>query len=151
MEFRILGSTEVWIGGRQLALTAAKQRALLATILLDAGRPVPVSRLMDAIWGDDQPASAGAVIQTYVSSLRRLLHRAGAPEVIVTHPSGYLIRVAPEQLDLCRFEALVEAGRAAADDGRDHEAAEALRAALAQWRGPALEGHDTPLMRGEAL
>lgn len=151
MEFRILGSTEVWIGGRQLALTAAKQRALLATILLDAGRPVPVSRLMDAIWGDDQPASAGAVIQTYVSSLRRLLHRAGAPEVIVTHPSGYLIRVAPEQLDLCRFEALVEAGRAAADDGRDHEAAEALRAALAQWRGPALDGHDTPLMRGEAL
>jgi len=88
VEFRILGPTEVWIGDRQLALTAAKQRALLATILLDAGRPVPVSRLMDAIWGDDQPASAGAVIQTYVSSLRRLLHRAGAPETIVTHQIG---------------------------------------------------------------
>jgi DNA-binding SARP family transcriptional activator/tetratricopeptide (TPR) repeat protein len=151
VEFRILGPTEVWIGDRQLALTAAKQRALLATILLDAGRPVPVSRLMDAIWGDDQPASAGAVIQTYVSSLRRLLHRAGAPETIVTHPSGYLIRVGPEQLDLLRFEGLVADGRAAADNGRDHEAAEALRAALAQWRGPALDGHDTPLMRGEAL
>ena len=100
MEFRVLGSLEVEEEGRVLKLGGAKQRALLALLLLYANEAVSRERLIDELWGSTPPETAPAAIQVYVSQLRKLLGR----EVIVTQPPGYLIRVREGTLDLERFE-----------------------------------------------
>src|SRR5512142_1701498 len=146
MEFRVLGALEVWHDGAQVAVTAQKQRAVLVTALLEANRVVSVARLVDAVWGEEPPATAAALILTYVSGLRRVL---GA-DVLLTRPPGYLASVDPDRLDLLRFESHAEQGRQLAAAG-DHEAAlSAFHSALAQWRGPALDGLDTPVLRAAA-
>src|SRR3954449_1089247 len=100
MEFRVLGPLEASDQGRPLRLGPRKQRALLARLLLDAGRTVSVERLVDDLWGEDVPESAVKMIHIYVSHLRKTL-----PEgTLVTRPPGYAIDVNPEALDLARFE-----------------------------------------------
>jgi predicted ATPase/DNA-binding SARP family transcriptional activator len=120
-------------------LNAPKQRALLAVLLLayrdDA---VPAGRLVDELWGEDPPVTAGKALQVHLSRLRSAL---GPEQPIVTRPSGYAIAVEPEQLDLARFEALSALARAAGDA---REAAGHWREALALFRGPPLA--DVPLL-----
>ena len=139
MEFLILGPLEARVGERTLPLGGPKQRSLLALLLLHRNEAVSTDRLTDGLWGEQPPATAGKVVQVYVSRLRRLLGPAqeGGGR-LVTRPPGYLLRLDPDELDLDRFEALVErAGRAMAT-GDAAAAAEALRRGLALWRGPAL-------------
>jgi DNA-binding SARP family transcriptional activator len=150
VEFRILGPLEVRQAGQLVPVTATKQRALLAIGLAQANRVVSVSRLIDAIWGDAPPASASGLIHTYVSALRRMLQACGGGDVIATRPPGYLVQVRPDQLDLLQFEDFLAEGRAAAAAGGHTAAATAMRAALACWRGPALDGVDSPVVRAEA-
>jgi DNA-binding SARP family transcriptional activator len=142
LAFGVLGPLEVTRGTEPLTPSAARQRALLALLLLNANNVVSVDRLIDELWGDDAPATATSALQVHVSQLRRVLEpkrtRGDAYEVVVTRAPGYLIRIAPEQLDLHRFERLVAEGAQALVDGRAPEAAEALRGALALCRGPAL-------------
>jgi DNA-binding SARP family transcriptional activator len=134
VEFRILGPLEVRVGGREVALGGPRQRALLAILLTRANEVVSSDRLIDELWGEEPPSSATNVLQTYVYRLRK----AVGQDVLETRPPGYVVRVEPGQLDLHRFEALVEqAGRDLAAGGAAG-AAEALREALALWRGPAL-------------
>jgi len=144
MEFRILGSVEVWDGAQQLDLRGSKPRALLAVLLLHANQVVSTDHLVDELWGEVPPPTARNLIQVFVSRLRRALHRGrdrSAPaQMLVTRPSGYLLRVGPGELDLDRFEALTADARRAATDGNLEGAAERWRAALALWRGPALAG-----------
>ncbi|MDQ7905786.1 BTAD domain-containing putative transcriptional regulator [Phytohabitans sp. ZYX-F-186] len=149
MEFRLLGAPEVWVDGRQVELTAGKPMALLAAGLLRANRVVSTSVLVDAVWGDAPPATAAALVQTYVSNLRRALLPGGRP-VILTRPPGYLFDVGHDDLDVSRFESLAAAGRAAAAAGEDREAVRTLGQALAIWRGPALDGLRTPVLRQAA-
>ncbi|MGN9909250.1 AfsR/SARP family transcriptional regulator [Phytohabitans sp. LJ34] len=149
MEFRLLGAPEVWLDGRRLELTAGKPVALLAAGLLRANRIVSTASLVDAIWGDAPPATAAALVQTYVSNLRRTLHTGGR-QVIVTRPPGYLFDVVPDAVDVARFEALAADGRAAAAEGRYGPAAETLRSALDIWRGPALDGLNSAILRQAA-
>jgi DNA-binding SARP family transcriptional activator/class 3 adenylate cyclase len=130
LEFRILGPLEVLKDGRALALGGQKQRALLALLLLDAGRVVSVDRIVDALWGERPPRTAPTSLQNFVSHLRKAL---GA-DVLVTRPPGYLLRIEPEQLDLGRFETLVDAAKRSAGKER----AAKLRQALTLWRGPPL-------------
>jgi len=130
MEFRILGPLEVGDEGSPIVLPAAKQRALLAILLLHANEPVSGDRLIEELWGGQPPASARKVLQTYVSKLRRVL---GA-EAVETGPAGYALHVEPAQLDLHRFGCLVAEAR----EARPPVAAEKLRAALSLWRGPPL-------------
>src|ERR1700749_2186164 len=113
MDFAILGPLRVMAGGAPVELKAAKQRALLATLLL-AHRDgvVPKERLIDALWGEHPPPTANKALQVYVSQLRRAL---GPERPIVTHPNGYSLRLEPGQLDLERFEALVARARATAE------------------------------------
>jgi DNA-binding SARP family transcriptional activator len=120
LEFRILGPVEVWDDGRQLQLGGPKQRAVLALLLLDAGRVVSTDRLIDLLWGEQPPPTAATSLQNFVSQLRKLL---GA-DVLVTKPPGYRLEIEPEQLDLERYRRLVQAAK--------------FREALALWRGPAL-------------
>jgi len=132
MEFRILGPLQVVEQGRPLALGAPKQRALLAFLLLTPNRPVSVDRLIDALWGEQLPAQAANALQYHVSQLRKLL---GGDEVVVTREPGYLIRVAPDELDLLRFERLVEE----ADGAVPTVAVRLLTEALGLWSGEPLQ------------
>jgi YVTN family beta-propeller protein len=142
MEFRILGPLEVCSEGRELSLGGAKQRALLAVLLLHANEVVSVDRLVDELWGDRPPATASKVVQVYVSQLRKALRgRRGRDEeerVLVTRPPGYMLRVEPGQLDVDRFEELVDQARQELAAGSARRAAHMLLEALALWRGPAL-------------
>src|SRR5688500_10107368 len=92
LTFGILGPVEVRSGDRAVALTSVKQQALLGAVLLHANAVVPTARLVDAIWGERPPSTAGGLVQTYVSSLRRMIGRPGSA-CIVTRPPGYLIDV----------------------------------------------------------
>ena len=100
-------------------------------MLLHANEVISTDRLIDEVWGPTPPKTAGASLQNYVSRLRKAI---GA-ELIVSQPAGYVLRVDPEQFDLTRFERLTAEARGAEPRAR----AEKLRAALALWRGPALE------------
>ncbi|WP_306216038.1 AfsR/SARP family transcriptional regulator, partial [Actinoplanes sp. RD1] len=149
MEFRLLGPVGVASGGGPRQVGGTKVRTLLAALLLEPGRVVPADRLVDILWDDDPPATARALIQTYVSALRRALGD-DPPAIVITRAPGYLIRVEAGQLDRDRFEQLVQQGRAAAGAGRHREAAEALRAADAVWHGPALGGVRSRVLAAEA-
>jgi DNA-binding SARP family transcriptional activator len=129
-EFRILGALEVSDETGALLLGGQKQRAVLALLLLDAGRVVSLDRLVDALWGERPPRTAVTSLQNFVSQLRKML----GPEILETKPPGYRVNVRPGELDLDRFRALVEHSRRA----EPHEKAEKLREALALWRGPPL-------------
>ncbi len=130
MEFRILGSLEVRENGHTVPLGGAKQRALLASLLLRANEVVSRDRLVDELWGASPPATAATALQVYVSQLRKALGR----ELILTQPPGYLVRVGDGELDLHRFEWLVTTARAE----EPAEAARLVRQALALWRGAPL-------------
>lgn len=141
---RLLGPVEVDRDGAPVDLGGPQQRAVLAHLALDVGRVVPVERLVDRLWGEDPPRTPLGTLQSYVSRLRRALEpdrRAGAsPQVLVSEAPGYVLRVAPEQVDVHRFRALVDEARRHGAAG-DHAAALAtLDAALSLWRGPALAG-----------
>ena len=134
VEFRLLGPVEVRLDGRTLSLGGPKPRALLVILLLEANKPVSRDRLIDGLWGERAPPTAQRSLDTYISRLRSLL----GPDRIVRRPPGYLVRVEDGELDLDRFDALLEQARAAILSGDSVSAAEVLNAALALWRGPAL-------------
>ena len=137
MEFRLLGGLEVLDGGRKLTLGSPQQRTLLVTLLLNAGRTVPVLDLVDAIWPERPPASASHAIEVYVSRLRKVLHSDGRTR-LVKEGAGYVLRVDGDEIDSEMFQRLVERGRAALAADDSEAAAERLRSALALWRGDPL-------------
>jgi DNA-binding SARP family transcriptional activator/tetratricopeptide (TPR) repeat protein len=120
MEFRILGPLEVLEDGRQVDLGGAKQRALLAVLLLHANEVVSSDRLIDALWEEEAPETGRKALQVYVSQLRKAVGR----DRLLTKAPGYLLRVEPGELDLERFRELVDSGH--------------LDTALSLWRGPPL-------------
>jgi DNA-binding SARP family transcriptional activator len=130
MDFRLLGPLEVVERDRSLALGGAKQRSLLAVLLLHANELVSADRLIDELWGQSPPATAAKSIQVYVSRLRKELGDGR----LETRAPGYLLRVDPSELDLARFRRLTADATAAEAE----EAAGKLREALGLWRGPAL-------------
>ena len=141
MEFRILGPIEVSSGGQPLQLGGARQRALLAYLLLHANRVVSTDRLLDELWAEP-PAGGVTVLQTQVSRLRKPLG-----DRIASSGRGYQLHVEPGELDLGRFrELLAEAG--ATVDPR--ERSRLLREADGLWRGEALAGLDVPFAAAEA-
>jgi DNA-binding SARP family transcriptional activator len=132
VEFRILGPLEVADGDAVLMLAGAKQRALLAILLLNANQVVSSDRLIDELWGEEPPDSGATALQMQVSRLRKTL--GGSGDTVVTKPPGYAIRLDRDQFDLHRFERLVEEAEAS----EPAVAAEKLREALALWRGSPL-------------
>jgi DNA-binding SARP family transcriptional activator/glutamine cyclotransferase len=143
MEFRILGPLEVVDEGRVVKLGGAKQRSLLAYLLLHRNRVVARDRLIDELWGDSPPDTAATAIQVHVSQLRKVLGR----DVIVTQPPGYLIRVRDGELDLERFERSV----AEAQSAPPAEASNLLSEALALWRGIPLAELDVPFAHAASV
>jgi DNA-binding SARP family transcriptional activator len=144
VEFRVLGPVEALAEGGPVSLPAAKPRALLALLLLSRNRVVPVSRLVDELWGEAPPETATKALQGYVSQLRKSL---GADRVL-TKPPGYSLRVEDGELDLDRFEHLVRAGRELLAGGDPKAASKRFDQALQLWRGtPFAEFTSEPFAR----
>ncbi|GAA4082341.1 AfsR/SARP family transcriptional regulator [Nonomuraea soli] len=143
MRFKVLGPLVAEREGQELHLGGALPRIILATLLLEAGRPVPIERIIEAAWGADAPGTARNQVQIRISQLRRGLGDTASPyRRLVTRPPGYLLRVEPGELDLAEFEELT--ARAEAEEPKT--AAMTLRRALALWRGPVLAGLDSPML-----
>ncbi|MFE7593774.1 BTAD domain-containing putative transcriptional regulator [Kitasatospora sp. NPDC057512] len=143
MEFRILGSLEVWTGdGRRIPSEGSRQERLLAALLLNADSSVPVARLVDAVWEERPPATATRQVRNLAGVLRRRFAEADpdAPPALLTDGRGYRITLTGHRLDARDFTDRLALARAEAAAGRTPEAADGLRAALALWRGPALDG-----------
>jgi YVTN family beta-propeller protein len=134
VEFRILGPLGVLVDGREIALGGARQRAVLAILLIHRGGAVSVDRIIDELWGDDPPETATKTVQVYVSRLRKLL---GA-DVLVTNGGGYALASGAAEVDADEFERLLTGGREALDAGDAAAASKRLEDAVGLWRGPPL-------------
>jgi DNA-binding SARP family transcriptional activator len=154
LEYRVLGPLEALRDDETLGLGGAKQRALLAILLMQANRVVATDELIERLWPDRAPGKPETAIQGYVSELRKALeplHRAGAAfEVLVTEPNGYRIRVEPNALDSERFAHLLSEGREALTRKHPQDAAAMLAKALTLWRGsPLADFTDAPWAQSE--
>lgn len=156
MRLSVLGPIEILDGDRSVHLGSAKQRLLLAALLVHANSVVSVDRLADVLWGDEPPVDAAKTLHNYVSRLRAFLEpgRAGGGPgtVLLTCPPGYMLRADSEQVDASRFERLVAEGVRRGAGGEAAAAAALLDEALGLWRGRAFaEFADDDFARTEAL
>lgn len=147
MEFGILGPLDVTDGaGRGVELGGPKQRELLAMLVIHVNRVnrvVPAGRLVDALWGAEISASVHVTLRTHVSRLRARLAAVGG--ALVTKAPGYGLFLDPEVVDACRFERLLGVGQEPLAAGQAELAAQLLREALGQWRGPVLDDLGGPV------
>jgi DNA-binding SARP family transcriptional activator len=150
LDFRILGPVEIAIGTERVELGGIRQQIVVATLLLSPNNVVTVDRLLEAMYGEDLPPTARAQVQISISALRRIFAAYCRDPVIATHAHGYVINVESERLDSERFAVLVASARAAREAGDIDLAVARYRDALRQWRGPALEGIDSVLLRAAA-
>ncbi|MBC9719062.1 winged helix-turn-helix domain-containing protein [Streptomyces sp. TRM66268-LWL] len=135
MRYRILGITEATDDeGVPVPLGGARLRALLAALALRAGQTADVDALIDDVWAEDPPQDAPAALQALIGRLRRTLGK----DAIASTPGGYRLTADPSDIDLHRFELLVQDGQSALDHDDPATAASTLREALTLWRGPAL-------------
>jgi DNA-binding SARP family transcriptional activator len=135
VEFGLLGPVRLAVDGRPIPVRPARQRAVLAVLLLHGNRVVSADHLIDGVWGERPPASARGLLHTYVWRLRGLLAGADPEQRILAVPSGYTLRAAAGELDLARFAELQRAGRWRQAQADQAGAARAYRSALALWRG----------------
>ncbi|MEU6431041.1 AfsR/SARP family transcriptional regulator [Microbispora sp. NPDC046973] len=149
MNFAILGALEVRYPAGRIQITAPKQKSVLATLLLDADKEVPVDRLVDCVWDGRPPAAAQTTLQSYVYRLRQLL--GPMPEVsLQTSTSSYAIEIGACEFDLRYFQSRVAEAHESIREGEKEQAAAAFRKALAAWRGNALVGVPGEILRQEA-
>jgi DNA-binding SARP family transcriptional activator len=134
MDYRILGPLEALDGERQLPLGGARQRAVLAVLLLHGNETLTRDVIVDELWGEAPPPTAAKVLQNCVSALRKEL----PPDTIRTVAGAYGLTLEPGELDRDRFERLLAEGRAALEAGDHADASDQLRRALALWRGAPL-------------
>jgi DNA-binding SARP family transcriptional activator len=149
-DFKILGPLEVAVGSERLELGGTRQQVVLAMLLLSANRPVSAARLEEAIYGPDLPPTSRSQAMITISLLRRLLADHGCAAAIGREPQGYVLRAENGQIDAGRFADLITAARAARDLGETERAVAHYRDALRLWRGSALDGIDSLLVRAGA-
>jgi DNA-binding SARP family transcriptional activator len=121
MEFNVLGPLRARIGGQWVGLGAAKQRAILGLLLVNANRVVPFDRVLEEVWGRQQPEAGVRALRYQVSKLRDSLEpgrESGVGGVIGTERGGYVVRVDEGEVDAHCFERLAADGARALADGR---------------------------------
>ena len=129
LEIQVLGSLDVRRDGEAVAIGGPKPRQILAMLLAARGRVVSTDRMIDELWADAGPADPGAVLQSYVSRLRKLLE----PEArIVTRSFGYALEIEDTLVDAWRFESMIDAARSATHPA---DVIESYRWALGCWTG----------------
>ena len=129
---RLLGPLEVECGDRPVRIGAAKERLILVVLALNAERVVSAERLIDALWGEDPPESAGVSLRVLISRLRKGLAAAGCGDVIHARVPGYVLAAGDVNIDVDRFEALTARGTAQLAAGSARASAATLRAAVAR-------------------
>ena len=156
MKFRVLGAVGVMVDGHFSPIAGTQQRTLLTTLLIRAGKLVPSEQLHTELWGDNPPEGVTNALQAHVSRLRRTLRRLGAADpggvpALSIHASGYVLAVAPEDIDMNEFRSrIAQARRAMADD--PPAARSLLESALHLWHGsPLQDASASPLCRSVAL
>ena len=132
---RLLGPVQVVRAGREVGLGGPRPRAVLALLVLEAGRVVPAGRLVEEVWRGSPPPGAAKTLRSYVSRLRALL---GPDAALAARGGGYVLGLDPVMVDAVRFERLAGAGQAALSGGEAAAAAGRFRQALGLWRGRAL-------------
>ncbi len=150
-EFKLLGPLEVSAGGCVVPIKAAKQRVVLASLLVDTGRVVTVDQLVARLWGNAVPDGAQGTVRAYVMRLRQALDTTAATGPILTCAEGYCIDLSGHVLDLHCFEALVRQAKDATAEGRSDRASELLADALGLWRGEALSNVPSEVLHREIL
>ncbi|WP_405429406.1 BTAD domain-containing putative transcriptional regulator [Micromonospora sp. NBC_00617] len=149
LRFEILGPQRAWYADREIDLGPGKQRAVLAVLLLSAGRPVSTGQIVDAVWPEEPPANGPNVVQKYVAGLRRVLEPERSPrtpgQVLSLTDAGYLLRVNPEAVDAVRFERGVQAARQRHAAERTEQALSELATALDLWQGEPFTGFTGPI------
>lgn len=162
MRYRLLGSLQVDTEQGPVELGPPKQRSVLAVLLLNANEIVPTDRIIDLVWGESPPRTAGHSVQIYISDLRKALANGSQSEVIETRPPGYVLNVPPDSIDALRFQRLVREGLAAVRSGDAAGGRPKLERALDEWTASPLadfayedfaQGHIRSLeeMRSDAL
>ncbi|MFB6981584.1 AfsR/SARP family transcriptional regulator [Streptomyces scopuliridis] len=146
--FGVLGAVEVWRGRECVDVGHARQRLVLAALLMDAGCVVSTDALVGRLWGESAPRRARETLYGYVSRLRRALAGAGVAAVLGRERGGYRLRVAPDAVDVFRFRECVRLARSA---GRAGDAVRLWEEALALWRGEAFAGTDTAWFNGQRV
>src|SRR5215469_8668306 len=114
VEFRLLGPVEVWTAGLGLEMGPPQQRAVLAALAVDAGRPVFRGTLIDRVWSGRAPEGAASALYAHVNRIRRMLAAGAAgeePVRLARRSGGYVLGVDPEDVDLHRFRQLALAAR----------------------------------------
>ncbi|MFE1171913.1 BTAD domain-containing putative transcriptional regulator [Streptomyces sp. NPDC058773] len=148
VRFQVLGPVRAWRGDRPLDLGPPQQRAVLAMLLLHAGRPVSVPQLVDALWEEEPPPRAVGTLRTYVSRLRALLEPDRKPRqegrLLVSSGGGYALRVPAGALDAAAFEERLGTARRLRAAGDTAGAYAQLSEALALPAGVALAGLPGP-------
>ncbi|WP_329424750.1 winged helix-turn-helix domain-containing protein [Streptosporangium sp. NBC_01495] len=144
----ILGTVTGRRGSQRLDLGEPRQQAVLCVLAINAGQVVTKDRLIDAVWGESPPKTAGQSVYTYVSRLRRTLDPGRDPRrpsgVLVSVSGGYSLRLAPEQVDALVFEQrLDQAGKARAENAYE-TSMRSLDRAAELWRGTCLSGIPGP-------
>ncbi|MEV0618234.1 BTAD domain-containing putative transcriptional regulator [Nonomuraea sp. NPDC050404] len=157
--FSVLGPLEVADRGEIISIPAAKQRIILATLLLRPNQFVSVDELIERMWDGDEPAPGRGAVHTHIGRLRRTLADQGVRQFIQTRELGYIAEFAADELDLMRHRHLVDLAATERKEGRAAEEADALAAALALWRptplsnvrSHLLHAIDVPLLVEERL
>jgi DNA-binding SARP family transcriptional activator len=142
MRFKVLGQLEAYGDSGFVGLGPARQRTVLAALLVEPGRPVSLDQLTHRVWGDRPPQRARLTLHGYLSRLRTLLGAAGGP-ALARRSHGYVLEVEPAAVDLHRFRTLVR--RAGLEN--DEIAATTWRDALALWRDTPFADLDSDWLR----
>lgn len=148
MVFSLLGSLQVTGPPGEIRVPPGRQQTVLAALALSVNRAVSTEFLIEAVWGGDPPDTARTQIQICLSRLRRLLEPTGA--TVTTQSPGYRLDAPADGIDVQRFRTLVRTADRLLMDGHDSDAVPLLRSADGWWRGPALAGIDSELLRGAA-
>lgn len=143
VEFSVLGPVRLHKQGVEAGAGQPRQCAVLASLLLRAGRPVSLSKLVEDVWGDDAPPSAVGSVRTYVYRLRQALGEQSDSSVSLVD-GGYLLRIQPDALDLNKFKETTARAREARSTGDLASAASLLTEGLEMWKGVALAGVPGP-------
>jgi DNA-binding SARP family transcriptional activator/tetratricopeptide (TPR) repeat protein len=151
VRFAVLGPLQVVDGlGTVRPVSAAKQRIVLAALLMSGGKMVSAGELAEALWDACPSPNAPTVVRTYVARLRRALGPAGAR--IVGQPSGWAVELrSPEEFDLAEVDWLWRTARVEAEAGQWQRVSSLLGRALSLWRGePLADILSDALVRREA-
>lgn len=144
MYFQLLGTLKFQLDGDRVDLGGLRQQRLLVMLLLDANRVVSASRLIEAMWDGEPPATASRQLHNAIAAIRRSF--AVAKHIVVKDGPGYRIQVDPQDIDAHRFTMMITRAAAAAAGGRTTAAIELLEAGLALWEGPALSGLNSQIL-----